>query len=41
MVTSVLGTALLGGNEESLISEVSLTPESELGVKDPEQVAFQ
>lgn len=41
MVTSVLETALGGGNEGSLVSEVILTPESELGVKDPEQVAFQ
>lgn len=39
-MTSILGSALLGGNEWSLISQVSLTPESELGVKEPKQHSF-
>lgn len=39
VVTPVLGTALLGG-KEWFISILSLTPELELGVKEPKQYPF-
>lgn len=36
-VTSLLGTALFGGNKWSLITALGLTCVSDLGVKEPKQ----